>query len=116
MTLLQPFVAADQTGTSLTSSAVRILGYPDSSRLPVKLDHFFTTVSSGIAPVFRYPSTGEEVVGAVAAKVASPKEPSVNIPWLQLKASAGSLSKSVYRTNTVKGQPPASVSVSPRQR
>lgn len=84
--------------------------YPDD-KLPVKLKHFFTKTATGIAPVFLYPPTGEEVVASVKARVT--KDVTTDIPWLQLAAlevGGGTLAKSVYRTHTVLGQPPATVS------
>lgn len=95
---------------ALTSSAIRLLDYPDQSKLPVKLDHFFTrTAAGGIAPVFRDPATGQEVIGAVTTRVDA-KDPATNVPWLRLTGTSGVLAKSVFRTHTVKGQPPTSVS------
>jgi len=63
---------------------------------------------SGISPTFA--TTDERVVLKVDDRVDAIK-PDVNVPYLQLSAlrGTGSLAKTVYRLDTVGGQPPKSV-------
>lgn len=109
--MLLPYTSPNQPSTALTEGAIRLLDFPTPAKLPVKLDHYFTrTAAGGIAPVFRDPKTGKEAVASVVTKVDAPQDPATTIQWLQLKAASGDLAKSIFRTHTVKGQPPTSVS------
>jgi len=93
----------------------RQLGY--FRKFDVLGEHYFVVnpvTGSGISPKWDFTSEAFKgnpnafVVGARVASMPSPQG-SNNIDWLQLEGIAGSLADEIYRTDTVGGQPPASV-------
>jgi hypothetical protein len=80
--------------------------------------HYFVNQAGTLEPVWDLTSSGPFTgnPGAIifAHKVqtaASPDGPN-NVAWLELKKDSGALANTVYRINTVQGQPPSSVSSS----
>ncbi|KAH7317525.1 hypothetical protein B0J17DRAFT_686745 [Rhizoctonia solani] len=70
--------------------------------------HYFITENGSIAPKFDFAQSGKGyIVSKKIGGVASPKG-SKNVDWLELQNTSGSLSKYVFRVDTVGGQPPAS--------
>lgn len=100
---------ANTTSLMISAATFEGVSFPDTTGLPVLLDHYFITTATGINPVFRDPKSGKEIVGSLRARTDSPN-PATVIPWLDLTQVSGDLAKSVYRTHTHGGQPPASVS------
>ncbi|KAK8861282.1 hypothetical protein IAR55_002101 [Kwoniella newhampshirensis] len=76
----------------LSKMAYSAIPYPLTGDLSVVIHHFFV-----------------DTPGKVAS-VNDPSRPSLNVPWLQLAGidGQGTLAKSVYRLDTVGGQPPDS--------
>ncbi|WVQ85920.1 hypothetical protein IAT38_008088 [Cryptococcus sp. DSM 104549] len=106
-------VDSAQLSTQLPQIAFNMLKFPDAGPLPVAIHHLFvntpgSTTAGAISPEF-VGASDKVVLSKVTAQDA-PTDPATNVPWLQLKAidGQGTLSKSVYRINTVKGQPPTS--------
>ncbi|WWC87564.1 uncharacterized protein L201_002454 [Kwoniella dendrophila CBS 6074] len=99
----------------LPQVAYSALSYPYSGQLPIAIHHEFvdtpgSSTAGSISPKF-YTSIGtENVIVKKINGVNDPINPSINVPWLQLGAleNQGTLSKSVFRLNTYKGQPPSS--------
>jgi hypothetical protein len=86
--------------------------------LTVDGQHYFVDQNSTLEAVWDLTSSGQFATnpGAIvfAHKVQtapSPDGPN-NIPWVELKADSGQLADTIYRVNTVQGQPPGSVSSS----
>ncbi|WVN90516.1 uncharacterized protein L203_105752 [Cryptococcus depauperatus CBS 7841] len=99
----------------LPQKAFSYLSYPDTSNLPVAIHHLFintpgSTTAGAISPEFV--GSNDKVVVSKINALSDPKNPADNVPWLQLAAlnGQGTLSKSVFRLNTIKGQPPSSCS------
>ncbi|KAJ6615129.1 hypothetical protein B0H10DRAFT_1872695 [Mycena sp. CBHHK59/15] len=79
--------------------------------------HYFVTSPSGtgISPKWDFTSTGKFagnasafVLGAKTGDLPAPTAPTTNVDWLSLKNVAGSLASSIFRVDTVNGQPPSS--------
>lgn len=91
--------------------------------------HYFVpnpVTGAGVSPAFDFRSGrfngvagGDEaiVVAAGSADLKSPDDPSKDVDWLQLSAltfpEQGELATTVFRVETVGGQPPATVRFSP---
>jgi hypothetical protein len=83
--------------------------------LNVKGQHYFVEQNGTLVPVWDLRSSAGDpnaIVFAQKAKdVPSPDRP-VDIDWVELKKLSGGLANLVYRVDTVKGQPPSTVSSS----
>jgi hypothetical protein len=84
----------------------------------VEGQHYFVEQNGALVPVWDLRSSGENtgnpnaIVFAQKVKSApSPNGPK-NIDWVELKKLSGGLANQVYRVDTVKGQPPSTVSSS----
>lgn len=78
--------------------------------------HYFSLLNGALEAVWDLTSSGPYTgnPGAIAYahkinSVASPDGPN-NIAWVELVVDAGNLAKTIYRINTVAGQPPPNVS------
>jgi len=69
--------------------------------------HDFISFGSGIAPRFNLVETGQFTTLKKTGSITSPQGKE-NVDWLELSEVDGDLAKWVYRTDTVRGQPPAS--------
>jgi len=75
------------------------------------ISHFFAPNGAGpSSPRFNLEPFAYTKMYSTLAKTASLASPqgSCNVPWLQLSSIAGTLATSVYRVDTLKGQPPSS--------
>lgn len=83
--------------------------------------HYFvpnpTTGGQGLSPKWDFTSSGKFAGNADAFVVAkgvgslpSPDDPSKDVAWLEVQAVQGEIADVVFRTDTVGGQPPSSVS------
>jgi hypothetical protein len=90
----------------------------DRFNLTVDGQHYFVNQSNGLEAVWDLTSSGpfkgnsNAIVFAHKVKTANSPDGSDNVAWVELKKDSGGLANTVYRTNTVKGQPPPSVSSS----
>jgi Protein of unknown function (DUF3455) len=82
----------------------------------VEGQYYFVEQNGGLVPVWDLRSSGENagnpnaIIFAQKVKSApSPNGPE-NIDWAELTKLSGGLANTVYRVDTVKGQPPATVS------
>ena len=75
--------------------------------------HYFVSQNNSLVPVWDLRSTTKNpnaiVFGQKVKDVPSPNGPD-NVDWLELKKSSGGLANLIYRVDTVKGQPPSTVS------
>jgi len=89
----------------------RVLGkhYYGGSVIHPLINHYFdkNPVGSGIAPRFDLAGTNRFTTLKKTGGLTSPQGKK-NVDWLELSEVAGDLSKVVYRTDTVRGQPPSS--------
>lgn len=81
-------------------------------------DHYFvpSPAGTGLSPVWDFRATksfhdnpNAFMLGASAGSVVSPVDPSDNINWLRVRKVSGEVADEVYRTDTIGGQPPTSV-------
>nr|XP_019012364.1 uncharacterized protein I206_03211 [Kwoniella pini CBS 10737]OCF51145.1 hypothetical protein I206_03211 [Kwoniella pini CBS 10737] len=107
------FIEASQVSGLLPKMAFSALSFPDAGGLPIAMHHLFvgtpgSETRGAISPEFA--TNADKVIVSKVAAFNDPSNSSVNVPWLQLSAlkDQGSLAKSVFRLNTVNGQPPAS--------
>ncbi|KAF7373946.1 hypothetical protein MSAN_00607000 [Mycena sanguinolenta] len=98
-------------GTSATSIGAHV-GAPHLDGF-----HYFVTSPSGtgLSPKWDFTSTGRFagnatafVLGAKVGDILAPTDPATNIDWLELTAVEGDLASTVFRIDTVNGQPPTS--------
>jgi len=88
----------------------------DRFNLTVDGQHYFVNQSNGLEAVWDLTSSGpfkgnsNAIVFAHKVKTANSPDGSDNVAWVELKKDSGGLANTVYRTNTVKGQPPPSCS------
>lgn len=83
--------------------------------------HYFVTnptTGSGVSPKWDFTSSGENkgnadayVIGKGVGNLASPDDSTKDIAWLQVQNVEGSLADTVFRFDTVGGQPPSSASL-----
>ncbi|CAK5276958.1 unnamed protein product [Mycena citricolor] len=78
-------------------------------------NHFFVTSPSGTGISAEWdfssslgPGTSSFVIASKIADLVAPKNPSVNVDWLELAQLKGTLATNVFRIDTVGGQPPTS--------
>ena len=86
----------------------------DQFKIHVKGQHYFVSQNGTLVPVWDLRSSGgpNAIVFAQKVKdVPSPNGPQ-NVDWLELKKVSGDLANLIYRVDTVKGQPPTTVSSS----
>ena len=90
----------------------------DKYNLNVEGQYYFVEQEGTLVPVWDLRSSGENagnpnaIVFAEKVKSApSPNGPE-NIDWVELKKVSGDLANQIYRVDTVKGQPPSTVSSS----
>ncbi|CAD6581913.1 MAG: hypothetical protein TREMPRED_003133 [Tremellales sp. Tagirdzhanova-0007] len=108
------YISSGNFSTLIPEIAYDSLSYPDTTGLPVAVHHLFidtpgSTTIGAISPEFV--GSTDKVVTAKTASV-NATDSAVDIPWLQLTAipGQGTLAKSVFRIDTVKGQPPKNCS------
>jgi hypothetical protein len=88
----------------------------DQFNLTVDGQHYFANQNGALAAVWDLTSSGpfsgnaNAIVFAHKVQTADSPDGPDNILWVELKKDSGGLADTVYRINTVKGQPPASVS------
>jgi hypothetical protein len=83
-------------------------------KIHVKGQHYFVNQAGTLVPVWDLRSSGNPnaiVFGQKVKNAPSPNGPQ-NVDWLELKKLSGDLANLVYRVDTVKGQPPSTVSSS----
>ncbi len=86
--------------------------------LTVDGQHYFVKPGNALEAVWDLTSSGPfagnsgAIVFAHPIQTAPSPDGSDNIKWVELKKISGGLANTVYRVNTVKGQPPSSVSLS----
>ena len=83
--------------------------------------HYFVTnptTGQGVSPKWDFTSSGENkgdadayVIGKGVGNLPSPDDSGKDVAWLQVQNVQGKLADTVYRFDTVGGQPPASVSL-----
>jgi hypothetical protein len=90
----------------------------DKFNLDVEGQHYFVEQSGTLVPVWDLRSSGENagnpnaIVFTEKVKSAPSPDGPENVDWVELKKVSGGLSNLVYRVDTVKGQPPSTVSSS----
>ena len=78
--------------------------------------HYFANHSGVVAAVWDFTSTGPfsgnpgAIVFAHKVQTAASPDGANNVAWVELKKDDGELANTVYRVDTVQGQPPSSVS------
>ncbi|OCF42517.1 hypothetical protein I317_03633 [Kwoniella heveanensis CBS 569] len=88
--------------------------FSDAGKLPIAINHLFVatpnSATPGISPEFALSSGSDQIIVSKLGASPAPSDPGVNVPWLQLTAieGQGTLAKSVFRVDTVNGQPPSS--------
>jgi hypothetical protein len=86
--------------------------------LTVDGQHYFANKNGALEAVWDLTSSGpfkgnqDAIVFAHKVQTAPSPDGPDNINWVELKKDSGGLANTVYRINTVKGQPPGSVSSS----
>jgi hypothetical protein len=83
--------------------------------LNVEGQHYFVQQNGTLVPVWDLRSSTNNpnaIVFAQKVKSAPSPDGPDNIAWLELKGISGGLANLIYRVNTVKGQPPSTVSSS----
>ncbi len=86
--------------------------------LAVDGQHYFVNLNGALSAVWDLTSSGQfngnpgAIVFAHKIQTAPSPDGSNNIAWVELKKDSGALADTIYRVNTVQGQPPASVSSS----
>ena len=84
----------------------------------VEGQHYFVKQDDSLVPVWDLTSSGKNagkpnaIVFAQKVKDAPLPDGPENIDWVELKELSGGLKNLVYRVDTVKGQPPSTVSSS----
>jgi hypothetical protein len=84
----------------------------------VEGQHYFVNQSGTLVPVWDLRSSGENtgnpnaIIFAQKVKSASSPDGPENVDWVELNRLSGGLANQVYRVDTVKGQPPSTVSSS----
>jgi hypothetical protein len=88
----------------------------DKYNLNVEGQYYFVEQDDTLVPVWDFRSSGENagnpnaIVFAEKFKSAPSPDGPENIDWVELKKVSGSLANKIYRVDTVKGQPPSTVS------
>ncbi|ORY27679.1 hypothetical protein BCR39DRAFT_453828, partial [Naematelia encephala] len=103
---LDRYISPTLISSLLPEIAYRTLPYPVPSGSGVDIEHSFINTSDGLEP--RFVGDGREVIAERNASVSAPNAD--DIPWLELTAVNGTLAKTVFRIDTVRGQPPATCS------
>jgi len=86
--------------------------------LTVDGQHYFVEQNGNLSAVWDLTSSGPfsgnpgAIVFAHPIQTADSPDGPDNIAWVELKKDSGELANTIYRINTVKGQPPSSVSSS----
>jgi Protein of unknown function (DUF3455) len=84
----------------------------------VEGQHYFVEQNGALVPVWDLRSSGENagntnaIVFTEKVKSAPSPDGPDNVDWVELKKLSGGLANLVYRVDTVKGQPPSTVSSS----
>ena len=82
----------------------------------VEGQHYFVEQNGALVPVWDLRSSGENtgnpnaIIFAEKVKNAPSPDGPENVDWVELKKLSGGLSNQVYRVDSVKGQPPSTVS------
>jgi Protein of unknown function (DUF3455) len=106
--------AASSITNPLESGLVQLM--KDKFNINVEGQHYFVNQDDTLVPVWDLRSSGENagnpnaIIFAEKVKSApSPNGPE-NVDWVELKKLSGGLANQVYRVDSVKGQPPSTVS------
>jgi len=109
--------AASPSTNPLEPGLVQLM--KDKHNINVEGQYYFVEQNGSLVPVWDFRSSGENagrsnaIVFAKKVKSApSPNGPE-NIDWVELEKVSGDLANLIYRVDTVKGQPPSTVSSSP---
>ncbi|WVF66734.1 hypothetical protein IAT40_001476 [Kwoniella sp. CBS 6097] len=102
----------------LPKLAFKALSFPSlgDDGLQIAINHLFVATPNaatpGISPEFALSSGSDKIIVSKLSNSTAPSNPTTNVPWLHLGAiqGQGTLAKSVFRVNTVNGQPPSSCS------
>jgi hypothetical protein len=84
--------------------------------IDVEGQHYFVEQNGALVPVWDLTSSGENagnpnaIVFTEKVKSAPSPDGPENVDWVELKKLSGGLANLVYRVDTVKGQPPSTVS------
>ena len=90
----------------------------DKFGLTVEGQHYIVKQNGKLVPVWDSTSSGPNagnpnaIVFTEKVKNAASPDGPANIDWLELKNVSGGLANKVFRVDTVKGQPPSTVSFS----
>ncbi|OCF58363.1 hypothetical protein L486_04396 [Kwoniella mangroviensis CBS 10435] len=119
-TLTSGFIDPITISGLLPKMAFSALSFPEAGKLPIAIHHEFVATPGSSTPGAISPEFSTATDKVILSKVASanaPTDPTTNVPWLQLAAldGQGTLSRSVFRLNTFKGQPPTSCSTEGEQ-
>lgn len=109
--LTKRFADAATISTLLPEFAYSALDYPDKSRLPAIIHHSFVNTAAGLSPKFARTTSNAYVIAQKAGTLNSPQNATIDVPWLELNGTEGTLAKTVFRLETVNGQPPSSCTV-----
>jgi hypothetical protein len=108
--------AASHSTNPLEPELVQLM--KNKHNINVEGQHYFVNQNNTLVPVWDLRSSGENagnpnaIVFAQKVKSASSPDGPENIDWVELKKLSGGLANLVYRVDTVKGQPPSTVSSS----
>ncbi|RXK35677.1 hypothetical protein M231_07050 [Tremella mesenterica] len=92
----------------LPEIAYEIVNYPDTASLPTLMRHQFVQTPSGLSPEFLKSDSKAFVIASKTASLNAPTDPVNDVPWLQLTEASGSLAQTIFRMDTVRGNPPTS--------
>ena len=108
--------SADASTNPFESGLVQLM--KDKYNINVEGQYYFIEQDNSLVPVWDFTHSGENagnpnaiVVAQKVKNAPSPDGPE-NIDWVELKKTSGNLANQIYRVDTVKGQPPATVSSS----
>ncbi|WRT65390.1 uncharacterized protein IL334_002333 [Kwoniella shivajii] len=112
-TLSAGFVDPAALSNLLPKMAFSDVSFPNAGKLSIAMHHQFVTTPGSATPGAISPQFSTSSNKVILSRVAGTNDltdPASNVQWLQLAALAGqgTLAKSVYRLNTMKGQPPTS--------
>ena len=108
--------AASPSTNPLEHDLVQLM--KDKFNINVEGQHYFVKQDDKLVPVWDLTSSGENagnrnaIVFAEKVKSAPSPDGPENVDWVELKKVSGGLSNQVYRVDSVKGQPPSTVSPS----
>jgi len=108
--------AASPSTNPLEPDLVQLM--KNKHNINVEGQHYFVNQNNALVPVWDLRSSGENagnsnaIIFAEKVKSAPSPDGPENVDWVELKKLSGGLANQVYRVDTVKGQPPSTVSSS----